>query len=229
MPAQGADTLETRAIHRMKGTKVTSTRTNSSTSAAIGSRFQWRVIDIVVASIIGVASGLIFVVWNIASSPITAPLEALLPGLQAVGGGFWLFAGVLTALVIRKPGAAIYGEVVAASVSALIGNQWGALTLVSGITQGLGAEIVFAAFLYANWRVSGAVLAGAGAGLAMAITDLVLWYPGSALPFIVIYTISAIVGGMLIAGLLSWLATRGLAATGALNRFGAGREIAKRV
>jgi len=229
MPAQGADTLETRAIHQVKGTKVTTTAPSTSTSTPARLRFRWRVIDIVVASVIGVASGLIFVVWNVASSPVTAPLEALLPGLQAVGGGFWLFAGVLTALVIRKPGAAIYGEVVAASVSALIGNQWGILTLVSGLTQGLGAEIVFAAFLYANWRASGAILAGAGAGLAMAITDLVLWYPGSALPFIVIYTVSAIVGGMLIAGLLSWLATRGLAATGALSRFGAGREIAKRV
>ncbi|MBH0008987.1 hypothetical protein ESZ53_04630 [Salinibacterium sp. UTAS2018] len=201
----------------------------SSTTSTLGSRFQWRVIDIVVASVIGVASGLIFVVWNVASTPALAPFSALLPGLQAIGGGFWLFAGVLTALVIRKPGAAIYGEVVAASVSALIGNQWGILTLVSGITQGVGAEIVFAAFLYANWRVSGAILAGAGAGLAMVITDLLLWYPGSALPFIVIYAIAGVVGGMLIAGLLSWLATRGLAATGALNRFGAGREIAKRV
>ncbi|MBH0098735.1 ECF transporter S component [Salinibacterium sp. NSLL150] len=210
---------------------MTTTAPSSSTSTPTkpGSRFQWRVIDIVVASVIGVASGLIFVVWNIASVPALAPFAALLPGLQAIGGGFWLFAGVLTALVIRKPGAAIYGEMVAASVSALIGNQWGVLTLVSGFTQGIGAEIVFAAFLYANWRVSGAILAGAGAGLAMAITDLLLWYPGSALPFIIIYTIAAIVGGMLIAGLLSWLATRGIAATGALNRFGAGREIAKRV
>ncbi|GHD78455.1 energy-coupling factor transport system substrate-specific component [Salinibacterium amurskyense] len=210
---------------------MTTTAPSSSTSSTstLGSRFQWRVIDIVVASVIGVASGLIFVVWNVASSPAMAPFAALLPGLQAIGGGFWLFAGVLTALVIRKPGAAIYGEVVAASVSALIGNQWGILTLVSGITQGVGAEIVFAAFLYANWRASGAILAGAGAGLAMAITDLLLWYPGSALPFIIIYTVAAVVGGMIIAGLLSWLATRGLAATGALNRFGAGREIAKRV
>ncbi|MEV8253650.1 ECF transporter S component [Rhodoglobus sp. NPDC076762] len=208
---------------------TTTAPSSSSILTSPGSRFQWRVIDIVVASVIGVASGLIFVVWNVASSPAMAPFAALLPGLQAIGGGFWLFAGVLTALVIRKPGAAIYGEVVAASVSALIGNQWGILTLVSGITQGVGAEIVFAAFLYANWRASGAILAGAGAGLAMAITDLLLWYPGSALPFIIIYTIAAVVGGMIIAGLLSWLATRGLAATGALNRFGAGREIAKRV
>ena len=194
-----------------------------------GSRFRWRVVDIVVASVIGVASGLVFVAWNVASNPITDPLAALLPGLQAVGGGFWLFAGVLTAIVVRKPGAALYGELVAATVSALIGNQWGPLTLVSGAVQGLGAELVFAIFLYANWRFGVAILAGVGAGIGMAVTDLTLWYPGSDTPFIVIYTISAMVGGALIAGLLSWLAMRGLARTGALNRFAAGREIAKRV
>lgn len=202
---------------------------SQSTTSATPHRFAWRVVDIVVASVVGVASGLLFVVWNIASNPVTDPLKAVLPGLQALGGGFWLFAGVLTALIIRKPGAALFGELLAATVSALIGNQWGVLTLLSGAVQGLGAELVFAAFLYANWRAGVAVLAGAGAGLAMAITDLTVWYPGSDTLFVVVYAISAVVGGALIAGLLSWLAVRGLARTGALARFGAGREIATRV
>ena len=193
------------------------------------SRFAWRVVDIVVASVVGVASGLLFVVWNIASVPVTDPLKALLPGLQALGGGFWLFAGPLTALIVRKPGAALFGELIAAVVSALVGNQWGALTLLSGAVQGLGAELVFAAFLYTNWRLGVALLAGAGAGLAMAITDLPVWYPGSDTLFVTVYAISGVVGGALIAGLLSWLAVRGLARTGALSRFAAGREIATRV
>lgn len=186
---------------------------------------RWRVVDIVVASVIGVASGLIFFAWNTAYVPLSAPLEPLLPGLQALLGGGWLFAGVLGGLIIRKPGAALYTELLAAVVSTLIGNQWGPLTLVSGLAQGLGAEIVFAAFLYANYRAYVAVLAGAGAGLALAINDLVLWYPGSATAFATIYTVSAVVSGALIAGLLSWLAMRGLAKTGALGRFAAGREI----
>lgn len=184
---------------------------------------RWRVVDIVVASVIGVASGLIFLAWNVAHEPLSG-LFTFLPGLSALLGGGWLFAGVLTALVVRKPGAAIYGELLAATVSALVGNQWGALTLVSGLVQGLGAELVFAAFVYTNWRLSGAVLAGMGAGLAMAITDLTLWYPGAAITFVTVYTVSAIVSGAVLAGLLSWLAVRGLARTGALNRFAAGRD-----
>ena len=69
-----------------------------------------------------------------------------------------------------------------------------------------------------------AILAGIGAGLALAINDLILWYPGSATPFIAIYTASSLVSGGVIGGLLSWLAARGLAKTGALNRFASGRE-----
>ncbi|WP_273734510.1 ECF transporter S component [Mycolicibacterium septicum] len=183
----------------------------------------WRVVDIVVASVLATASGLVFVVWNIASNPISAPLTALLPGLQALLAGGWLFAGVLTALVIRKPGAALYGELVAATVSALVGNQWGVLTLESGLVQGLGAELVFAVFLYRRWGLPVAMIAGAVAGLALAVNDLILWYPGSSNTFAAIYTVSAIVSGALVAGLLSWFAVRGLAKTGALSRFASGR------
>ncbi|MGI9824895.1 ECF transporter S component [Agromyces sp. Marseille-Q5079] len=188
------------------------------------SPFRWRVIDIVVASVLGVASGLVFVLWNILSNPISAPVGAVLPGLQAIVGGGWLFAGILTALVIRKPGAALFGELVAAAVSALVGNQWGPLTLESGLVQGLGAELVFAAFLYRRWNLPVALLAGAVSGLALAINDLILWYPGSASAFSTIYVVAAIVSGAVLAGLLSWLAVRGLARTGALSRFASGRE-----
>jgi energy-coupling factor transport system substrate-specific component len=202
---------------------VTST---TSTVRPDGRRLRWRVVDIVVASVIGVAVGVVFWAWGVVWGPISTPIQALLPGLQAAPAAVWLVAGVLGALVIRKPGAAVYTELVAAIVSALIGSQWGGLlTIEAGLVQGLGAELVFAIFLYRNWRLPVALLAGAGAGLAMAINDLILWYAGAAPAFAVVYTISAVVGGALIAGGLSWLAVRGLARAGALDRFAAGREL----
>ncbi len=188
-------------------------------------RLRWRVVDIVVASVIGVAVGVVFWAWGVAWGSVSAPIGALLPGLQAAPAAVWLIAGVLGGLVIRKPGAAVYTELVAASVSALIGTQWGLLTIEAGIVQGLGAELVFALFLYRNWRLPVALLAGAGAGLAMAVNDLVIWYAGAAPTFAIVYTISAVVGGALIAGGLSWLAMRGLARAGALDRFAAGHEL----
>ena len=155
-------------------------------SAPAGSRLQWRIVDIVVASVIGVASGLIFLFWNIGYLGPSTLLSSLLPGLQGLLDGPWLFAGVLGALIIRKPGAAIYTEAIAAAVSAitLIGNTWGAaLTIEAGLIQGLGAEIVFLLFAYRVWNLPVAMLAGAGAALAGGINNLVLWYAGADLGF----------------------------------------------
>ncbi len=190
---------------------------------------RWRVVDIVIASVLGVAGGLIFVLWNLAYNPVTAPLEAFLPGLQALFHGIWLFPGVLVALIVRKPGAALYGEIVAASASVLIsGTEWGPLTLLSGLVQGLGAELVFAILLYKAWGLVPAIVAGAGAGVGMVVLDLIVWYPGAAVEFATIYAVSGIISGAVFAGLGSWLIMRGLARTGALSRFAAGRELGSR-
>ncbi|MET0674031.1 MAG: ECF transporter S component [Microbacterium pygmaeum] len=191
---------------------------------------RWRVVDIVVASVIGVASGLIFLLWNIGYLGPKTLLEPLLPGLQGLLDGPWLFAGVLGALIIRKPGAAIYTELLAAVVSALVGNAWGGfLTIEAGIVQGLGAELIFLIFFYRRWSLPVAILAGAGAALAGGINNLILWYPGSDAAFTTIYLVSTVISGAVIAGALSWVLARGLAATGALDRFASGREARARV
>lgn len=181
--------------------------------------------DIVVASVLGVAAALIFFAWNQLYTPVTAPFEAVLPGSQALFYGVWLFAGVLGGLIIRKPGAALYTELVAATVSALLGAQWGGfLTIEAGLVQGLGAELVFLAFLYSSWRIGVVLLAGAGAGAAMAVNDLLLFYPGADTAFQAIYAVSAIVSGAVIAGLGSWFLAGALRKTGVLTRFASGRD-----
>ena len=62
---------------------MVSTAASSTAPAARASRpsMRWRVVDIVVASVLGVAGGLVMVVWNLTYQPITAPIEAALPGL----------------------------------------------------------------------------------------------------------------------------------------------------
>ena len=206
----------------MQHTSVSSAPSSTTTSTPRSTR--WRVVDIVVASVVGVALGVIFWAWAIPYSAAETPLKAVLPGVQAFLSSVWLIGAVLGGLLIRKPGAALYVELLAAVVSALLGSAWGLGTLVSGLAQGLGAEIVFALFLYRVWRLPVAWLAGAGAGVGMAINDLLTWYPGSSALFVTVYSVSAVVGGALVAGTLSWLAVRALAGTGALSRFAAGRD-----
>ena len=186
--------------------------------------WRWRVVDIVVAAVIGVAAGLVYSAWNLLYSVPSHALEVVLPGLQPLSYGIWLLAGVLAALIVRKPGAALFAELVAATLSALIGAQWGPITIVYGLVEGLGAELIFAAVLYASWRAWVAVLAGGLSGVGGAILDLVVYYPGSAPFFSTVYVVSFAVSGALFGGLLAWFLARALAATGALSRFAAGRQ-----
>lgn len=187
--------------------------------------YKWRVVDIVVAAVLGVACGLIFWVWNSIGYAWYSAADALTPGFGGVATGVWFLGGVLGGLIIRKPGAAVFVEVIAALVSALIGNQWGIETLFSGLAQGLGAELVFLAFAYRRFGPGVAMLAGAAAGVGAWLLELVISanYAKGAV-FNVIYLITCSLSGIVLAGLLAFVLVRALAATGALDRFAAGRE-----
>lgn len=185
----------------------------------------WRVIDIVVAAVLGVACGLIFVVWNSIGYAWWTAMAAITPGLAGIATGVWLLGGVLGGLVIRKPGAALFVELLAAVVSTLLGSQWSIETVYSGLAQGIGAELIFAIFLYRRWNVSIAMLAGAGA--AVGAWTLELFTSGNLAKgagFLLTYLGTCVVSGALLAGLLGWILMKALAKTGALNRFAAGRD-----
>jgi len=189
------------------------------------SRYSWRVVDIVVAAVLGIAVGLIFFAWNFIGDAPGDALKLIFPPLKGLMGGMWLLGGVLGALIIRKPGAALLVEFVAALVPALIGNQWGMSTVVSGLLQGLGAELIFLAFLYRVWKLPVAILAGAAASVFEWIYEIVVWYAGWTWINKVLYLGCLALSGAILAGVLGWLIQQGLARTGALDRFESGREV----
>lgn len=205
----------------------TSTSARTAPAVATSDRFRWRVVDIVVAAVLGVAIGLVFWAWNTVGGLWFAAMDGLTPGLGGIAVGIWLLGGVVGGLVIRKPGAALLVELVAAIVSALIGNVWGISTIFSGLAQGLGAELIFLAFLYLRFTLPVAMLAGVGAGIGAWVLE---FFVGSSpnilktVEFNLLYLGTLVVSGALLAGLVGWLLVRALAATGALGRFAAGRE-----
>lgn len=191
---------------------------------------RWRVVDIVVAAVLGVATGLLFLIWNNLGYAWFSAADAITPGLGGIAVGIWLIGGVLGGLVIRKPGAALFVELLAAIVSALVGNQWGIETLYSGLAQGLGAELVFALFAYRRFGIVPAMLAGAAAGAAAWVLELFVSGNLQKSPeFLGLYLGTLLVSGAVLAGLLGWVLVRALAATGALSRFAAGQDVAQRV
>lgn len=187
-------------------------------TSAIKPRASWRVVDIVIASAIAVASGVVFWAWNASYGFVSLGFVAFPPAAAFVSG-MWLFPAALGALIIRKPGAALYCELLAASISALLGSQWGLTVLLSGLVQGLGAEVVFAAVRYRKFTLPVALLAGLMSGFFGGFTEAyVLAYYEAYTPFMKFFHVLAMsISGMIIAGLLPWLATRGLARTGALG------------
>src|SRR4029078_8322603 len=85
---------------------------------------QWRTVDIVLGAALAVAFGAVFPSWNLLWTAVS-PAVVGLPPLQRFMYGVWMLPAVLVPLVIRRPGAALLGEGVAAVASALFGAPWG--------------------------------------------------------------------------------------------------------
>ena len=184
---------------------------------------RWRTVDIVVASSIAVAFGVVFWAWGQLWNTTTAAFAGF-PPAQGVMYGVWLLPGVLGALIIRKPGAAIYTMVVASLVSALLGTPWGLQVVVYGLVEGAAPELVFAFLAYTSWRLPTAIVAGAVAGASAALLDIVFYYPDWSGAWQLTYTAVLMFSSAVIAGVGGWLLVRALAGTGVLAPFAAGRE-----
>ena len=184
---------------------------------------KWRVVDIVVAAIVAVASGVIFWAWDFIYAVPTALFDSLTPGLGGLFHFMWLFAGPLVAIIIRKPGAAFFGETIAAVIETLLGNPFGvAHALLIGMAQGLGAEIGFAVFAYRKWNLLTVTLAGALTGLSNGLYEWVVTAGWSTLQGVV-FTVCCVISGAVFGGALMWVVQKALAKTGVLDRFESGK------
>ena len=191
----------------------------------------WRTVDILTIAFLGAALGVAFWGWGVFyNGPITALKIGYAP-LMGLFSGPWFLAGVVGGLVVRRPGAALFCEVVAALVSMLPGTEWGATVLISGVLQGLGAELVFAIFGYKAFGLAVASLAGAmSAPLQWGIEVMSLpaggggWYAEWVIRDKLVYLGALVVSGAVLAGIVGWLLVRALARAGALSAFPPGQE-----
>ena len=199
------------------------TVTTPQSAAVSPSVTSWRTVDIVVASSIAAAFGVIFwawgQLWNTAQPAFTG-----FPPAQGFMYGVWLLPGVLGAMIIRKPGAAIYTELVASIISAFLGTAWGLQVVLYGLVEGAAPELVFAFLLYRSWKLPAALAAGAAAGLAAALLDLALYYADWSGGWQLTYALLLAASSLVVAGVGSWVLVRALAKTGVLAPFASGRD-----
>ena len=182
---------------------MTTTQSTEDTATLSPASARWRTVDIVVASAIGVAFGVVFWAWgHLWNTARRLHLVPAGPGLHV--------RRVADACRARRAGhpqarRRHLHRAVAATVSALLGVSWGLSVVAYGVVEGAAAEIVFAFALYRSWRLVTALLAGAVAGLAAAMLDILFYYPKWSGGWQLSYALLLAASSALIAGAGSWL------------------------
>jgi energy-coupling factor transport system substrate-specific component len=187
---------------------------------------RWRGVDLITAAMLAVAFGVMFWGFDTFLYPLLSLLTAGFPPAAELMLGVWLLAAIVGGLVVRRPGAALFTELVAANVELFLGNKWGAAVLLSGVLQGLGVELALTLFRHRRYGVVVAMLGGVlSAAFEIVFFEWQSYVADFSAAWKVIYLGCGVVSGAVIAGAGGWLLVRALARTGALNAFPPGQEI----
>jgi len=177
--------------------------------------FRWTLREILIVAVLGAVFAVLYLgwvqVWLIAQAIFGAVT-------MDVVMGFWFIVSIIAAAIIRKPGAALVSEMLAALVEILLGSPAGLMLLVAGAIQGAGAEAVFAATRWRNYSLPVLMLAGAGAGVFSFVYTWILYDYGALAPgLLVAMFVLRCLSGALLGGLAGHLIVRALYRTGVLS------------
>lgn len=201
---------------------MTQLQTNTSRTRKNTPQKSWRVVDIVVVAVLGAVCAVVFWAWANLLYPVATTAAVAYPPATGMIGGGWLIAGTLGALIIRKPGAAVFCELLAAVLEGFLGTHFGWTVIISGLVQGAAVEIVFLLTRYRKFGLAVATAGGALAGLFMGVSENIMYNFEWALDQQVVYASLTTLSGAVIAGVLMWLVTRALQKTGVLNGLASG-------
>jgi energy-coupling factor transport system substrate-specific component len=210
-------------------TSSTPPTTRRGSIRASGDLWGWRTVDLLTVAFLAVAFGVAY--WGydaFYNSPVISGLSFGFQPLWGLFAGPWFLAGVVGGLVVRRPGAALFCEFVAALVAMLIGNTYGASGLLSGLLQGLGAEAAFLLLGYGGFGLFAAALAGGLSAPMEAVYEWFTWTKDWSFTWKLVYGAMMIVSGVVVAGAGGWAVTRALAVAGGLGAFPAGQEVRER-
>ncbi|MBD7985825.1 ECF transporter S component [Sporosarcina sp. Sa2YVA2] len=177
----------------------------------------WKLKEVVLMSLFSVVFGIIYLLFLHAGN-IWAGFIG--PIAYEWIFGIWFIVSIICMYIIRKPGAAVISETIAAAVEVLLGNAVGPRLILAGVVQGLGAEAAFAATGYKKFNIWVLMLAGIGASIFSFVYG---YFMGGFTVFSTGYVLLMlglrIMSGALIAGVGGKAVVDGLLATGSLRGY----------
>jgi energy-coupling factor transport system substrate-specific component len=175
----------------------------------------WSMREILIVAVLGAVFAVLYIAWVQVWLIAQAVFGAV---TMDVVMGFWFVVSIVAAAIIRKPGAALISEILAATVEVLLGNPSGLMLIVAGAIQGAGAEAVFAATRWRNYSLPVLMLAGAGSAITSFVYTWFLMDYGALQPgLLVVMFVIRCLSGALLGGLLGhWIVTA-LYKTGVLS------------
>ncbi|WP_241983249.1 ECF transporter S component [Cryobacterium tagatosivorans] len=90
-----------------------------STILASGRLTAWRGVDLITAAMLAVAFGVVFWGFDTFVYPLVSAMTVGFPPASELALGVWLIPAVVGGLLIRRPGAALFTELVAANIELL--------------------------------------------------------------------------------------------------------------
>ncbi|MCA5894058.1 ECF transporter S component [Isoptericola sp. NEAU-Y5] len=179
--------------------------------------------DTVLLAVLAVVFGFVFWVADQVYGPLLLALGPFGGFADAVLGGAWIVVAPLALFILRRPGAGLLAEVLAAGVELVVfGSPFGPMVLVSGLVQGAGAELAFALTRYRRWGWGTFALSGVtAAAVTYAYQTFANGYLGQDL-YLLRFAV-LVVSCVLLSGLAARALGLALLRTGVLDNYPVGR------
>ncbi|MFD1206350.1 ECF transporter S component [Sporosarcina contaminans] len=182
----------------------------------------WKLKEVVLMSLFSVVFGIVYLLFLHAGN-IWAGFIG--PIAYEWIFGIWFIVSIICMYIIRKPGAAVISETIAAAIEVLLGNAVGPRLILSGVIQGLGAEAAFAVTRYKRFDLWVLMLAGAGSAIFSFVYGYFLGgFSVFSTGYVLLMFGLRIVSGAVIAGVGGKAIADGLLATGSLRGYAIARS-----
>ncbi len=179
--------------------------------------------DLVLLSALAVVFGFLYWVLVQLWGPLQVAMGPFGDLAQNVLIGGWMVVAPLAIYIVRKPGVGVAVEIIASVIEVVfLASPVGPMLLVSGLVQGVGAELPFFVTRYRRYGWTVFVASGISAALFNLVLGMIRFgWLGQ--DFFALRVVLQVLSGIVLCGLLARVIGDALLRTGVLDNYAIGR------